>query len=58
MTGYLWGEHVSILLEICEVVACDVCKFDARGSVHHSKIHTEKFNKMQQCMKIYYSTFI
>jgi hypothetical protein len=23
-----------------------------RGSVHHSKIHTEKSNKMQQCIKI------
>jgi hypothetical protein len=53
MTGCLWGEHVSILLEICEVVACDVC-----GSMHHIKIHIEKSNKMQQCMKIYYSIFI
>jgi len=31
---------------------------DVRGSVHHSKIHTEKSNKMQQCMKIYYSILI
>jgi hypothetical protein len=26
--------------------------FDVRGSVHHSTIHKEKFNKMQQCIKI------
>ena len=32
--------------------------FEVRGSVHHSKIHTEKSNKMQQCIKIYYSIFI
>ena len=31
---------------------------DVRGSVHHSTIHTEKSNKMQQCIKIYYSIFI
>jgi len=26
--------------------------------MHHSTIHTEKSNKMQQCIKIYYSIFI
>jgi len=26
---------------------------DVRGSVHRSKIHKEKFNKIQQCMKIF-----
>jgi len=26
--------------------------------VHHSTIHTEIANKMQQCIKIYYSMFI
>jgi hypothetical protein len=26
--------------------------FDVRGSVHHSKIHKEKSNKMQQRVKI------
>jgi hypothetical protein len=26
---------------------------DARGSVHHSKIHKVKSNKMQQCIKIF-----
>jgi hypothetical protein len=31
---------------------------DVRGSVHHSRIHTEIANKMQQCIKIYYSTSI
>ena len=30
---------------------------DVRGSVHHSTIHTEKSNKMQQFIKIYYSMF-
>jgi len=25
---------------------------DVRGSEHHSKIHKEKSNKMQQCIKI------
>jgi hypothetical protein len=30
--------------------------FDVRGSVHHSTIHTEKANKMQLCIKTYYST--
>jgi len=25
---------------------------DVRGSVHHSKIHKEKSNKMQQCIQI------
>jgi hypothetical protein len=32
-------------------------KLDVCGPVHHSKIHTEKSNKMQQCIKIYYSIF-
>jgi hypothetical protein len=27
--------------------------FDVHGSVHHSTIRTEKFNKMQQCIKIF-----
>jgi hypothetical protein len=31
---------------------------DVFGSVHHSTVHTEKSNKMQQCIKIYYSIFI
>jgi hypothetical protein len=33
-------------------------KLNVRGSVHHSIIHTEIANKMQQCIKIYYSMFI
>jgi hypothetical protein len=33
-------------------------KFDVRGSVHHSIFHTEIANKMQQCIKIYYSMSI
>jgi hypothetical protein len=32
-----------VLIAIC---LC-VCKLDVRGSVHHSKIHKEKSNKMQ-----------
>jgi len=31
---------------------------DVRRSVRHSTIHTEKSNKMEQCIKIYYSLFI
>ena len=31
---------------------------DVRGSVHHSTIHKEKSNKMQQGIKIYYSIYI
>jgi len=33
-------------------------ELDVRGSVHHSTIHTKKSNKMQQCIKIYYSIFM
>jgi hypothetical protein len=32
--------------------------FDVCGSVHYSIIHTEIANKMQQCIKIYYSMFV
>jgi hypothetical protein len=28
------------------------CLLDVHGSVHHSTIHKEKSNKMQQCIKI------
>jgi len=35
-----------------------ILRFDVRGSVHRSIIHTEIANKMQQCIKIYYSMFI
>jgi len=31
---------------------------DFRGLVHHIIIHTEIANKMQQCIKMYYSMFI
>jgi hypothetical protein len=34
------------------------CRPDVRGSVHFSKIHTEKSNKMQHCIKLYYFVFI
>jgi hypothetical protein len=33
-------------------------EFDFRGSVHHSIIHIEIANKMQQFIKSYYSMFI
>ena len=33
-------------------------QLDVRGSMHHSTIHKEKPNKMQQCIKIYYSILI
>ena len=36
----------------------NVNEVDVRGSVHHSIIRTEIANKMQQCIKIYYSIFI
>jgi hypothetical protein len=35
-----------------------IYKLDVRGSVHHSTVHMEKSNKMQQCIKMYYSIFI
>jgi len=45
------------------ILARDHCKIicwelDVRGSMYHSTIHTEKSNKMQHCIKIYYSIFI
>jgi hypothetical protein len=33
-------------------------KFDVRGSVHRSTLHTEKPNKIEQSIKIYCSIFI
>ena len=33
-------------------VTVPLCKLDVCGSVHHSAIHKEKFDKMQQCIKI------
>jgi len=35
-----------------------VKKADVCGSVHHSIIHTEIANKMQEFIKIYYSMFV
>jgi hypothetical protein len=31
---------------------------NAQKSMHHTTIHKEKSNKMQQCIKLYYSIFI
>jgi len=39
--------HLMLFSEAITVVSLDV-----RGSVHHSKIHKEKSNKIQQCIKI------
>ena len=36
----------------------NISYLDFRGSVHLSTVHTEKSNKMQQRIKIYYSIFI
>jgi len=33
-------------------------KLDIHGSMHHSIIHTEITNKMQQCIRIYCSMFV
>jgi len=40
------------------VTGCVYWNLDVRGFLHHSTVHTEKSNKMQQCIKIYYSIFI
>jgi len=44
-------------LDVPLVLQVKLHKLDVHGSMHHSKIHTEKSNKMQQCIKIYYSIF-
>jgi len=41
-----------------QIIGYDNLKVDVRGSVHHSTIHKEIANKMQKCIKIYYSMFI
>jgi hypothetical protein len=33
-------------------------KLDVHGSMHHSTIHKERSNKMEQCIDFYYSIFI
>ena len=35
----------------CSIPA-EIFELDIRGFVHHSTIHKEKSNKMQQCIKI------
>jgi hypothetical protein len=55
------AQHQTYLLsKRKQAVICtkSVSCLEVRGSVHHSTIHTEKSNKMQQCIKIYYSTFL
>jgi len=46
-----WKKLLEMYSEVC-------LKVDVRGSVYHSIIHTEVANKMQQCIKIYYSMFM
>ena len=41
-----------MLLRLTAVYTKHVLLLDVRGSVHHSTIHKEKSNKMQQCIKI------
>ena len=36
----------------CLEYVMNISVFDVRGSAHHSTIHKEKSNKMQQCIKI------
>jgi len=36
----------------------DPILLDVRGSVHHSTIHKEKFNKMQQCIKFVFIPYL
>ena len=43
---------------LCHSVCKEQHFLDVRGSVHHSIIHTEIANKIQQCIKIHYSMFI
>jgi len=37
---------------VCELGTGKDVEFDVRGSVHHSTVHKEKSNKMQQCIEI------
>jgi hypothetical protein len=50
------GRMLKSILEVHNGSGWGFCKhcngFDVRGSVHHSTIHEEKSNKMQQCIKI------
>jgi hypothetical protein len=54
----LWaagGRPRSALANICQNTSLYVetlREFDVRGSVHHSAIHKQKSNKLQQCIKI------
>jgi len=56
--SYLIHEKVTSVQMITLPLTQVHYKSDVRGSVHHSTIHTEIANKMQQCIKIYYSMFI
>ena len=50
--------HKDTPLLFCEHAVGCLSELDVHGSVYHSIIHTEIANKMQQCIKIYYSMFI
>jgi len=50
----LYGE----ILVVCSVnITKHINTFDIPGSVHHSIIHIQITNKIQHCIKIYYSIF-
>ena len=53
-TSSLFLKVIQYLLTPSSSSSCHKCLFelDVRGSVHHSIIHKEKSNKMQQCIKI------
>ena len=58
----LWKNvHLLLKKKLCKIATFQTCRnclqLDVRGSVHHGIIHTEIASKMQQCIKIYYSTF-
>jgi hypothetical protein len=44
-----WRQHLQNINTIYQTIFT----LDVRGSVHHSTIHKEKTNKMQQCIKIF-----
>jgi hypothetical protein len=52
------NSHLSIPITVCMTYSylyfrcTNNVLYDVRGSVHHSTIHKEKSNKMQQCIKI------
>jgi hypothetical protein len=58
----LWGvmlhDSVSVTYQQTKILYYTSVKLDVRGSVHHNTIHKEKFNKMQQCIKILFHIYM